>query len=358
MLPIGSVVYSSRASIGKIGIATKPLATNQGFTNFICKEGLSNLYLTFALKHFTDDIASLSNSTTFAEVSKTSFKSFKIPFPPLREQEEIVTNLHALFTRIDKAIQLIQENLEHINHLLAAALNDVFENAEKKGWFVRPIEKVFKIRSGEFLSAKMMTENASYDVYGGNGINGKHTEFNLQGDNIIIGRVGAKCGNVRLVKDKVWITDNAFFVFEYLEEISKEYLSIVLKHLDLGKTANQAAQPVISYKGIKDLEIPIPNMLTQEKIVKYVNDLKNREQELQQKYNQKLHQLKSLKASLLDAAFRGELTQQATKAKVIQLPTETLSVVAEDEVVYQNGDGLNKLQKKKEDKVKTLTIQF
>lgn len=195
-----------------------------------------------------------------------------------------------------------------------------------------------------------MTENASYDVYGGNGINGKHTEFNLQGDNIIIGRVGAKCGNVRLVKDKVWITDNAFFVFEYLEEISKEYLSIVLKHLDLGKTANQAAQPVISYKGIKDLEIPIPNMLTQEKIVKYVNDLKNREQELQQKYNQKLHQLKSLKASLLDAAFRGELTQQATKAKVIQLPTETLSVVAEDEVVYQNGDGLNKLQKKKEDK--------
>ncbi|MEJ7678841.1 MAG: hypothetical protein WKG06_13480 [Segetibacter sp.] len=81
-----------------------------------------------------------------------------------------------------------------------------------------------------------------------------------------------------------------------------------------------------------------------------MNDLKNREQELQQKYNQKLHQLKSLKASLLDAAFRGELTQQATKAKVIQLPTETLSVVAEDEVVYQNGDGLNKLQKKKEDK--------
>jgi hypothetical protein len=50
---------------------------------------------------------------------------------------------------------------------------------------------------------------------------------------------------------------------------------------------------------------------------------------------------------LLNAAFRGELTQQATKAKVIQLPTEALSIVAEDEVVYQTSAPLNISQEKR-----------
>ncbi|MEJ7678840.1 MAG: restriction endonuclease subunit S [Segetibacter sp.] len=90
MLPIGSVVYSSRASIGKIGIATKPLATNQGFTNFICKEGLSNLYLTFALKHFTDDIASLSNSTTLQRLVKQVLNLLKFLSHHLENRKKLL----------------------------------------------------------------------------------------------------------------------------------------------------------------------------------------------------------------------------------------------------------------------------
>ena|SRR5690554_3533888 len=74
LLPKGSVVFSSRASIGKIGIAEIELTTNQGFTNFICSEKILNHYLCYVLKRSISEIASLSNSTTFAEVSKSSIK--------------------------------------------------------------------------------------------------------------------------------------------------------------------------------------------------------------------------------------------------------------------------------------------
>ena len=56
LLPKGSVVYSTRASIGKIAIAEIPLSTNQGFTNFICGDGINNRYLCFCLKHFNKTI--------------------------------------------------------------------------------------------------------------------------------------------------------------------------------------------------------------------------------------------------------------------------------------------------------------
>jgi type I restriction enzyme S subunit len=105
-----------------------------------------------------------------------------------------------------------------------------------KGWKIQTIENLFKIKSGEFLSAQMMDENGLYDVYGGNGINGKYNKYNLRDENIIIGRVGANCGNVRLVNDKLWITDNAFYISEYFKDINKKYLYNFLSYIELGKT--------------------------------------------------------------------------------------------------------------------------
>lgn len=94
LLPIGAILFSSRATIGKLGIAKVPLATNQGFTNFIPKSFLYNFYLAYALQYFTSEITLLAGSTTFKEVSKTSLKKFKIPLPPLSEQHRIVDILN------------------------------------------------------------------------------------------------------------------------------------------------------------------------------------------------------------------------------------------------------------------------
>lgn len=144
------------------------------------------------------------------------------------------------------------------------------------GWEWKRIEDVFTITSGKNLTKKDMQDKGEYPVYGGNGVTGRHTDFNLDGSNIVIGRVGALCGNVRLVEEKIWITDNAFFIKEYKIEILKEYLTKILSAMNIGETANKAAQPVISYKGMKDLNIPYPPLNEQKRIVEKLDALLTR----------------------------------------------------------------------------------
>ena len=90
LLPLDTVLFSSRATIGKIGIAKVPLATNQGFTNFTPGPGVEPKYLAYALRFFTPQIAALAGSTTFREVSRSVIRKFHIPLPPPSEQRRIV----------------------------------------------------------------------------------------------------------------------------------------------------------------------------------------------------------------------------------------------------------------------------
>ncbi len=89
-LPAGTVLFSSRATIGKLGIAQVPLTTNQGFANLIPKSFVNSRYLAYALQYHTPEIARLAGTTTFREVTKTAIKKFRIPLPPKSEQQRIV----------------------------------------------------------------------------------------------------------------------------------------------------------------------------------------------------------------------------------------------------------------------------
>lgn len=90
LLPPNTVSYSSRASIGKIGVSSCEFATNQGFTNFVCREGVSPKYLAYALLFHTPSIERLSNSTTFKEITKSAFADFEIEIPTPNQQIQIV----------------------------------------------------------------------------------------------------------------------------------------------------------------------------------------------------------------------------------------------------------------------------
>lgn len=90
LLPPATVLFSSRATIGKIGIAKIPLATNQGFANFTPGTDVKPRYLAYALRFFTPQITALAGSTTFKEVSRGAIRKFKIPLPSLSEQRRII----------------------------------------------------------------------------------------------------------------------------------------------------------------------------------------------------------------------------------------------------------------------------
>lgn len=90
IVPEGTVLFSSRATIGKVAVADMPLTTNQGFANFVPQPDIISRFLAYSLWYRREDIARLSGSTTFKEVSRSTLRKYKIPVPPLDEQERIV----------------------------------------------------------------------------------------------------------------------------------------------------------------------------------------------------------------------------------------------------------------------------
>ena len=200
-----------------------------------------------------------------------------------------------------------KKNLQNARALFESHLQSVFTQ-RGKGRVEMTIAQCFKVRSGDFLPARSMVETGDFDVYGGNGVAGKHDQKNLSGDNIIIGRVGAKCGNVRRVQGDLWVTDNAFFVAEYFHTFDLGFLARALERKQLRNTANQAAQPVISYTTIKDVVLEFPvSKADQKEIADKLNVLEDETQRLESIYQRKLAALAALKKSLLHQAFTGQL---------------------------------------------------
>ena len=78
MLPINSVLMSSRAPIGLISIAKHEVCTNQGFKSFIPKNMEDSIYLYYYIKHHIKQIEQLGTGTTFKEVSRDDLCNFSI----------------------------------------------------------------------------------------------------------------------------------------------------------------------------------------------------------------------------------------------------------------------------------------
>lgn len=122
LMPAGSVLMTSRATIGECIINTVPMATNQGFSNFICDEDvLDNLFLLYQLRYRKKQLISLAGGSTFLEISKSSIRSFNMLVPPLPEQKKIA----AILSSVDEAIQKTDEVIEQTKQLKKGLMQEL-----------------------------------------------------------------------------------------------------------------------------------------------------------------------------------------------------------------------------------------
>ena len=134
LVPTGTVLMTSRATIGYTAIATQPMATNQGFANLICGERIVPEYLAYWLRDQRDKLMQLAGGTTFREIPKSTLKKVKIPLPPLDEQRCIVDILNRA-SEIERLRKQAQERLrEFIPALFIKMFGDPVENP--MGWDV------------------------------------------------------------------------------------------------------------------------------------------------------------------------------------------------------------------------------
>lgn len=124
LMPVNTVLLSTRAPIGKVGIVGSPMTCNQGFKNFYCKEDILNpVYLYFLFKSNTEYLNSKGTGTTFKELSKSAAEKIKVPIPDF----ELQNNFAAFVQQIDKSKFAVQKSLEKTETLYKSLMQEYFE---------------------------------------------------------------------------------------------------------------------------------------------------------------------------------------------------------------------------------------
>jgi len=120
-VPTGSVLVTSRATIGSCCINAIPAVTNQGFINLVCKNDLYNLFALYLVRSLKRELERLSDGSTFKELARRSARKVMIPLPPLSEQKKIASILSTLDDRIKTETQR-NEELQRLKRGLANIL--------------------------------------------------------------------------------------------------------------------------------------------------------------------------------------------------------------------------------------------
>ena len=120
--PIGTVLLSSRAPIGKVAIAGCEMYCNQGFKNFICSNEINNEYLYYFLKSRKNFLNNIGRGATFKEISKSIISNIEIILPSYDVQCTQTQNLK----KIDNLIYLRKKVIKEYQLLVKSRFNEMF----------------------------------------------------------------------------------------------------------------------------------------------------------------------------------------------------------------------------------------
>lgn len=317
LLPVGTVLLSSRAPIGKVAIANAEMYCNQGFKNCICSEAIYNKYLFYFLRLKKDYLNSLGRGATFKEISKSIVESIKIPLPPLSTQLAIVSELD----KINELIRLKKEQLKDFDNLAQSLFYEMFGDPveNEKGWEVKKIKDIAteKLSYGSGASAVPFNKSVRYiritDINEYGELKDEKVSPNIfdekyllaEGD-ILFARSGATVGKTYLHKQNeipciyagylIRLRPNELLVlpnYVYYYTKSNYYKSFIC--------ANQrvVAQPNINAKQYGDLDIPLPPLPLQRLFAQRIEQIEREKSEVQKS----IQDLETLLASRMQYWF-------------------------------------------------------
>ena len=150
LLPIGTILLSSRATVGECSINKVECTTNQGFQSLIPKEYFSKEFVFYLMQTKRKELIRKSCGSTFLEISANEVRKIKIAVPTSKEQEKISKLLALLDERITTQNKII-EDLKKLKYAISKYLferKDLFENKIK-------LSKIAELKNGyAFQSSK------------------------------------------------------------------------------------------------------------------------------------------------------------------------------------------------------------
>lgn len=338
LLPVNSIILSSRAPIGHLAINTVPMATNQGCKGLVPKDGINAKFLYYFLKNSVDLLNSLGSGATFKELSSTKLKEVHIKAPPIQEQIRIVKLLEEAFESIDRARAVAEKNLQNSKGIFESYLQSVFNNPDDS-WENKKLgdKELFQIIDGDRGKNYPKKTDFSSDDYCLflNTKNVRPNGFDFQSKIFITQEKDEKMGNGKLQRNDVLLTtrgtigntavyndkvefdnvriNSGMLIFRpNTKLITPDYLFAIFQSgimkLQIKKYFSGAAQPQLPIKTLINFTIPVPNSKNiQEQIVDKLASLRTKTEKLESTYQQKITTLEELKKSLLNQAFSGNL---------------------------------------------------
>ena len=169
------------------------------------------------------------------------------------------------------------------------------------------------MHAGKNIVASEISSNADetyrYKCIGGNGLRGYVQQFNTEGSSSIIGRQGALCGNINYVEGRFYATEHAVVVDTFCKTNVKWAFYFLIK-LNLNQYATATAQPGLSVNTICDVQIPLPPLTEQQRIVAEIERWFALIDTVEQGKADLQTAIKQTKSKILDLAIHGKLVPQ------------------------------------------------
>ena len=263
----------------------------------------------------------ITNIATIPHFTKEKVSRTYIPLPPLSEQRSIVSFLDAKCGKIDEWVTKKQKEVEHLQELKQRVIADAVTRGlnphvkmkatnipwikEIPGhWECVPLKYFIETKSGTAINVKELDDKGTYPVYGGGSQIGFCNKYNCEESEIIVGRVGAKCGCVTFPNKKVWATDNALII---KTNLYPRFTAFVLVAADLNRLNAATAQPLITGTKIKHVRIALPPLSEQKQIVSYLDTKCSKIEKLIANINKEIERIKEYKQRLISDVVTGQI---------------------------------------------------
>jgi len=297
---------------GKLGIATG-LINGIGFgsSEFIVfrpSENVKPEYLYYFLNQpsfRTIGKSVMTGAVGHKRVPKEFIENTEIPLPPIPEQKRIVAILDQAFADIDKSRANAEQNLKNARELFDSYLSQV--SADKQ-----PLGKYVTIKTGK-LNSNASTENGAYPFFTCSRDIFSIDSYSFDCEAILLaGNNASGDFNVKHYQGKFDAYQRTYVItINNVGHLSYTYLYYqMIKSLrQLKNSSVGAGTKFLKIGMIENLEISIPPLSEQEKILDVLEPLKANVERLDTNYSRKLSNLDEFKKSILQKAFSGELSK-------------------------------------------------
>nr|WP_326215931.1 N-6 DNA methylase [uncultured Oscillibacter sp.] len=274
LLPKNTVVVSTRATIGRVGIARTELATNQGFKNIIVRRPDEILpeYVAYILTSQTDFMMRLASGATFKEISKENFCTIQIPLLPIEQQRQLVLDIAGYRKVIAGAQAIVNGYHPHLPCLADVATKTLDEIAT-----FRPAKDEIKnLPSDTDVSfvpmASLNTFDASFEATETRKLGDVSSGFTyFKNNDILLAKItpcfeNGKAGIAHNLKNGIGFGSTEYIVIRADESVVYPewifYYINTREFIDGGKPfmTGTAGQQRIDINYVKQYQIPVPSL--------------------------------------------------------------------------------------------------